>query len=1341
MSSKSALLEKTFINNVGELFRYLDSLTVPKVFSRMAVEQSNLPKSKSNSNLLKTTSNATTTAYFIYQDQMLPCLNALVHLKTVKQFSIAEIFRERMSKTKDLLTEIKIQHYIGLFQFYLKTLDVLYEKRKGLGEISNQVINHLSSYLVDPDSCVVGLIPSDDLLNKLSRDYDFLKLDEFNVNSNSNNSNSSGSSSNLSLLSGVSSIGIGLVGGISGNSNNNNTNNNNNNNNNINNNNSNINNSNDDLRSTSDRDSRDSLHLHSFLSTTISTSRQSLLINIINWSALDDVGQIAKSVRRYASILRGVDKIKKGDVVIVKFNQYNPKKNFIGFKFNPSTSNGGISGGGGTNISGGGDNTSISSSSTSIISASTFNNNNNSNNSNSNEVNTKVNNSNNNSLKTLDEYIEKRLYKPKAQFARYTGERDDYTMKVYFSSEETETIVVGIEDVLPLNRYTIESLKDLKLIEKMIQQPSEKFFSQILEDSKQKTISYLESLGVDLTFLHNASLYTSDIFDSEKLKPMYKTLLSIYKNPEHQFYKDLEKYINDKIESYLVQLDHRLLFVPKYESTIQDLKCGHYISISKSKIRQYLGECEMAQDRLHMETKLLMNGVRKEEMTEWWLKRVEVRTNDFLSERGYNFQAVPDNYIESPPTNIDDVLSNLMLIQRILDPREQVIEIITVDENGKVTTTIDDQDDSLLNCTINTNNSKIVDDIDDSCINSASELIVDDDDETNNNNNNNECNDTASSSSGGLVRSPPKQVLINGSTTSASADKSSPICSFTLPQQSTSLPNNIDELNLQKQSNNSIIVEPISNSLTSTTILSPIKKEVNNNNNNNNNTTNNIIEQVQQQSKLSSSTSKFINSPLQLIKELKEEIYPKLNELVVKFQYVLCEQLDLPTNEFNAKKVSQTLELKKTHMDSQTVEWIEDMLSDLEYLAEMQRLEDAKNEKNMHIVPISGLVMNTFARYENELNTVVELWHIPSDSSSTSSGDEFTNSNNNSSNNINTSNASNHSLDGSTTLTMKVTKKQPPTLDQDKRTILHLSIATDDPEQVEKVLLHDSHLINDADVNGWTPLHTACYSGNADICKLLLSVDEIDVTKRNKDGASVLHYLVRHPLTEKRKEVILTIVGKGLDISCGSRHGETPLHSTSFRGHNDVVQFLLEHGANPNAITAGKETSLHYAVTAGRANVVSTLLLNGAQWNISSKRGTPLELAKNARLQNIVSILENGPDVDNFSWRKKHKEKVLSNHEVKLTLASPTSTTTTTTPVVSNSIGTLKRQCKISIGVSRRLTLNNLSLNDNENNNNNNSETTSTTTLQQSSSSNLSNLSTSSSSSITKDCNNNNTEN
>ena len=81
-----------------------------------------------------------------------------------------------------------------------------------------------------------------------------------------------------------------------------------------------------------------------------------------------------------------------------------------------------------------------------------------------------------------------------------------------------------------------------------------------------------------------------------------------------------------------------------------------------------------------------------------------------------------------------------------------------------------------------------------------------------------------------------------------------------------------------------------------------------------------------------------------------------------------------------------------------------------------------------------------------------------------------------------------------------------------------------------------------------------------------------------------------------------------LDIDCAigiGIHGETSLQVASCYGHKDLVNFLLDMGANPNKINTGGWgwTPLHYAISRNHDYVVQLLLERGADPNILNKDG------------------------------------------------------------------------------------------------------------------------------------------
>ena len=108
----------------------------------------------------------------------------------------------------------------------------------------------------------------------------------------------------------------------------------------------------------------------------------------------------------------------------------------------------------------------------------------------------------------------------------------------------------------------------------------------------------------------------------------------------------------------------------------------------------------------------------------------------------------------------------------------------------------------------------------------------------------------------------------------------------------------------------------------------------------------------------------------------------------------------------------------------------------------------------------------------------------------------------------------------------------------------------------------------------------------------------------NRGGFTPLLFAARHGAVESTR----LLLAAGADIDDTAPTGASTLVIAAHSGHADLVQFLVEQGADPNAIGAGY-TALHAAVLRGDPGMVGALLAHGADPNARLLKGTPVRRA------------------------------------------------------------------------------------------------------------------------------------
>ena len=114
------------------------------------------------------------------------------------------------------------------------------------------------------------------------------------------------------------------------------------------------------------------------------------------------------------------------------------------------------------------------------------------------------------------------------------------------------------------------------------------------------------------------------------------------------------------------------VFAPTRSLAVKSLQNLPVEALIMHRLEHYISYCTAAlatRDELKMR---LLDGTHKKQITEWWLRLIHKRQDQFLAALGYDFTAIPRNYIESPPTSIEAVQNNLRIIREILNVKEDI---------------------------------------------------------------------------------------------------------------------------------------------------------------------------------------------------------------------------------------------------------------------------------------------------------------------------------------------------------------------------------------------------------------------------------------------------------------------------------------------------------------------------------------------------------------------------------------------------------------------------------------------------------------------------------------------
>ena len=239
----------------------------------------------------------------------------------------------------------------------------------------------------------------------------------------------------------------------------------------------------------------------------------------------------------------------------------------------------------------------------------------------------------------------------------------EISVSVYTSEKHLSVNGANCYD-LPLslkNDINKESEWNIPGLEKFIENPIDTLYCNLMfSDTKKILLKYLKDQNIDINIIINSQdPEKTSIADIYELHKICELCNEIHNNPPKILLENVKNIIDLKVKEFFENIPRSHLFLPTLETKRKELN-----EIYKKGImaitKQFAGNCSGCLDQLKLDRRDILSGKTKNELVEWWLSEVNSKTIELLiSSFSYKENALPDDYIQVPPSDMKIVKQNL----------------------------------------------------------------------------------------------------------------------------------------------------------------------------------------------------------------------------------------------------------------------------------------------------------------------------------------------------------------------------------------------------------------------------------------------------------------------------------------------------------------------------------------------------------------------------------------------------------------------------------------------------------------------------------------------------------
>jgi ankyrin repeat protein len=156
-----------------------------------------------------------------------------------------------------------------------------------------------------------------------------------------------------------------------------------------------------------------------------------------------------------------------------------------------------------------------------------------------------------------------------------------------------------------------------------------------------------------------------------------------------------------------------------------------------------------------------------------------------------------------------------------------------------------------------------------------------------------------------------------------------------------------------------------------------------------------------------------------------------------------------------------------------------------------------------------------------------------------------------------------------------------------------------------------------------TPLMAAAISGNTDIVKILLGADNAALDARDGDNWTAL----AHAVKKGRRDIVNLLLEAGADPETTDSRGLTPFNRAAVDGRTEIMALLYAKGVRIDVRDNDGDTPLHLSVSNENVEAVRLLLRWGADLEVrDGSNQTALDIAEGSN-EDIETMIRDEEDL------------------------------------------------------------------------------------------------------------------